>query len=136
MLEALRKRLPGPVRTGNARRPGGVAPVEVVCGRAYHFRMRASSLVISLLLCGATAAPQPAQLTDAIRNRIEVAGVPARISVGPELIHCSVELPRFYQQRGFRPVWTDEDGPSPLMEQLVAALRSAAAQDIQVQVEA
>ncbi len=53
------------------------------------------------------------QLREILRNRIEVAGIPARITVGEEPIHASVTLLRFYEGRSYQPAWVGMRGPLP-----------------------
>jgi murein L,D-transpeptidase YcbB/YkuD len=85
-------------------------------------------LGLVVLVGAGGVAPVPANADEAqelLRNRIETAGVPPRIVVAGELIHCSAELPRFYERRLFRPAWSDARAPLPPAPRLLAALRLA-----------
>jgi murein L,D-transpeptidase YcbB/YkuD len=87
-------------------------------------------VVGALLACLGRAAPTPAQsLSDQVagmlRERLETVGVPPQLVVGRELIWASDELPAFYQRRVFRPAWSDDAGPLPRVDELVAAIRQA-----------
>lgn len=65
------------------------------------------------------------QVSKFLRNRIEAAGIPPQITVGEELIHASVMLPRFYEHRTFDPAWSNDRGPLPLADDLVKAINHA-----------
>lgn len=65
------------------------------------------------------------QVAEFLRNRIEAAGVPPNIRVGEQLIHASVMLPRFYERRVYRPAWSDDQGPLPVVEDLIRPIRQA-----------
>jgi L,D-transpeptidase YcbB len=60
-----------------------------------------------------------------LRQRIEEAGSPPRLSVGDEKIHSSVVLPRFYSSRTFHLAWSNDKGPDPVADTLVATIRDA-----------
>ena len=62
---------------------------------------------------------------EVLRNRIEAAGIPPNISVGEEIIHASVALPRFYEARAYRPAWSDNDGPRQQADALINAIHEA-----------
>ncbi len=83
--------------------------------------------MISLILCISNLYSQPfAEIIDElIRNRIEAAGFPPNIVVGKEIIFASNLLPRFYENRGYEPAWTNQTGPLPLADSLLLALKSA-----------
>lgn len=66
------------------------------------------------------------QLDEHLRARIESSGVPPRIEIGGELVLASHVLPRFYEQRGFRPAWSGEFGLERHAASMVAAIRAAA----------
>lgn len=65
------------------------------------------------------------QASEFLRNRIEAAGVPPKLSVGDEEIFASVMLPRFYENRIFTPAWSSEKGPLPQADELVKAIQDA-----------
>lgn len=66
------------------------------------------------------------ELEERIRVRIERnGGAAAVIAVADERVHAVVDLPRFYEGRGFRPAWVDVDGPLALADSVVAALERA-----------
>ena len=50
------------------------------------------------------------QICEQLRNRLESAGIPPRITIGSELIHSSVVLPRFYENRAYKPAWKGSSG--------------------------
>ncbi len=60
-----------------------------------------------------------------LRQRIEAAGHPPYIMVGEQHIYSSVVLPQFYVDRTYRPAWSDNDGPLPEADSLLAAIRDA-----------
>lgn len=65
------------------------------------------------------------RVSEFLRSRIEVAGFAPKITVGEELIHASVMLPRFYERRIYRPAWSDGHGPLPQVEALIKAINEA-----------
>lgn len=65
------------------------------------------------------------QMDEYLRNRIEAAGIPPKITVGEERIHASVMLPLFYERRTYRPAWSDDKGPLPQVDALLRAIREA-----------
>ena len=91
--------------------------------------LRTTAIVICALCLAGFENPAASDLSDQVReflrNRIETAGIPARVGVGEELIHASVMLPRFYERRGYRPAWSDNDGPLSLVEALIRAIQAA-----------
>ena len=62
---------------------------------------------------------------EVLRNRIEAAGIPPNMSVGEEVIHASVALPRFYEARVYQPAWSDNDGPRHQADALINAIHEA-----------
>ena len=89
--------------------------------------LRTTAIVICALCLAGFENPAASDLSDQVReflrNRIETAGIPAR--VGEELIHASAMLPRFYERRGYRPAWSDNDGPLSLVEALIRVIQTA-----------
>lgn len=65
------------------------------------------------------------QIGELLRNRIEAAGAPPKITVGEEMVHASVMLPLFYEQGTYRPAWSGDKGPLPYAEALIKAIYSA-----------
>ncbi|MGB2804793.1 MAG: L,D-transpeptidase family protein [Candidatus Zixiibacteriota bacterium] len=70
------------------------------------------------------------QADELVRTRVEAAGTPPRITVARELIHASVALPLFYERRGYRLVWSGENGPLPLADTLILSLHEADAEGL------
>jgi len=64
------------------------------------------------------------QVSEFLRNRIETAGTPPKITVGEEIIHASVRLPLFYERRGYRPAWSGDKGSLPHAEVLLKAIQN------------
>ncbi len=50
------------------------------------------------------------QLSEILRNRLEAGGVPPKVVIGKDVIYSSNILPRFYEQRNYRPAWNDDNG--------------------------
>lgn len=71
------------------------------------------------------ARPLSDQVGELLRNRIEAAGYPAKITVGEEMIYASVMLPVFYERRTYRPAWSSDKGPLPHAEALLKAIYGA-----------
>lgn len=65
------------------------------------------------------------QVREFLRNRIEAAGIPPNVSVGEEVIHASVALPRFYEDRVYQLAWSDNDGPRHQADALINAIHEA-----------
>lgn len=76
----------------------------------------------------ARAAAGPVQ--EKLRERIEAAGAPARLSVGSTEIEAITALPLFYERRGYVPAWSDEAGPLPALDSLLAAISRAERQGL------
>jgi len=66
-----------------------------------------------------------AEIAERLRNRIEAAAVPPRLSVGEDAIYASNVLPRFYERRTYRPAWSSSGQPTQQVEELLRALRKA-----------
>lgn len=64
-------------------------------------------------------------MCDLLRFRIELGGIPLKISVGKEPIYAAIVLPIFYERRVYQPAWTDSQGPLPQTETLLNAIRHA-----------
>lgn len=103
---------------------------------ANRLRARATcgaDLIVATALLAAGLLPQsvayaqaePSRIAESLRNRIEAAGVPPKLTVGNELIHASRALPAFYERRGYEPAWSRDSGLSPYCDRLVNAIRDA-----------
>jgi len=71
------------------------------------------------------AQTQSAQVRELLRNRIEAAGIPPKITVGEETIYASVMLPLFYQRRIYWLAWSNDNGPLPQVDALIRAIGRA-----------
>jgi L,D-transpeptidase YcbB len=60
-----------------------------------------------------------------LRNRLEAAGMPARLQVGGERVHSVTALPEFYLRRIYHPAWSRHGEPLPAARELVAAISEA-----------
>jgi L,D-transpeptidase YcbB len=70
--------------------------------------------------------PSPDELAaERIRSRIEAAGVATELRAGGEPVYASEALPGFYERRLYHPAWSDANGPTGLVDDLVRALRQA-----------
>ena len=65
------------------------------------------------------------RIREALRTRIETAGSPPKIVIGDEVIHSSVHLPRFYEDRAYKPAWIGEEGCLPAFPDLLVMIRRA-----------
>jgi murein L,D-transpeptidase YcbB/YkuD len=95
----------------------------------FHHRMREVffiALVFALLAFQSSAAQTLTdQADEVLRTRIEAAGTPPRITVGQELIYASAALPLFYERRGYRLAWSNEQGPLPRADTLMTTIKQA-----------
>jgi murein L,D-transpeptidase YcbB/YkuD len=57
-----------------------------------------------------------------LRGRIEAGGPSPKIVIGEEVIYSSTTLPLFYQQRAYRPAWSDQNGPGQEAEILMQTI--------------
>jgi len=60
-----------------------------------------------------------------LKARIGRPGAPPRIAADGEVLCTCDTMARFYRSRGYRPAWSNAEGPSPLADDLVAQLRQA-----------
>lgn len=67
------------------------------------------------------------QVREALRRRVETAGLPAELTVGRMRVYASAALPQFYLQRLFQPAWSRGGQPREEAFRLVAAIRDSAA---------
>lgn len=93
-------------------------------------------LCIGAALVGCGSPPQTEEtghelVAERIRARIEAAGVVTELRAGGEPVYESVALPGFYVRRLYRPAWSDARGPTPLIDDLVSALRQADREGLQ-----
>jgi L,D-transpeptidase YcbB len=65
------------------------------------------------------------QISEALRDRIEAAGIPVKLQVGNEVILSSMALPQFYEQRIYQPAWSTDAGPLPQANELMNVIRYA-----------
>ncbi|MBN1154708.1 L,D-transpeptidase family protein [candidate division KSB1 bacterium] len=72
-----------------------------------------------------TAQSVPDQVSELLRNRIEAAEIPNKISIGDELIYSSVMLPIFYERRVYQPGWINDDGLQPQVESFIKSILQA-----------
>ncbi|HKK08564.1 MAG TPA: L,D-transpeptidase family protein, partial [Gemmatimonadota bacterium] len=82
---------------------------------------------------GRGPAPSPSgegPVQEKLRERIEAAGEPARLSVDGTEIEATSSLPLFYERRAYRPAWTDAHGALPALDSLVAAIGRADGQGL------
>lgn len=91
--------------------------------------MNASHRVVTAFLAGLLAVPAAFAgslvegIADQLRHRIEL----NQVRIGPTPVPVEhATLLAFYGDRGYRPVWIDEQGPTPAARLLRAALASAA----------
>jgi murein L,D-transpeptidase YcbB/YkuD len=69
-------------------------------------------------------------LQDLLRNRIESAGVPLKLTVDDESVYAAVALPAFYERRAYRPAWTHKKGVLPDAKALLNAIQKAEEQGL------
>jgi murein L,D-transpeptidase YcbB/YkuD len=65
------------------------------------------------------------QVREILRNRIEAAEIDHTLSACGEPIYASAALASFYEERGYRPAWTDEGGPRKQALDLIGAIGDA-----------
>jgi murein L,D-transpeptidase YcbB/YkuD len=82
-------------------------------------------IVVSLAAMLLNAQLPAPSIQDLLRNRIESAGIPPKISVGEESIHAAVALPAFYERRAYRPAWINKEGYLLQAESLLKAIQAA-----------
>ena len=99
-----------------------------VCWRIYML-----SMVISAWLCAnGIAVPQSVvqqplfdSMPEQLKNRIETAGRIPSMPIRSEILGAGDALVRFYESRGFRPLWIGDEGPLPQADALLQKLRQA-----------
>ncbi|HVS00054.1 MAG TPA: L,D-transpeptidase family protein [Thermoanaerobaculia bacterium] len=66
--------------------------------------------------------PMPPQVSQILRETLEVKALPVSVSQQKERLRAWEEMRRFYQKRNFQPAWSDSRGPLPQAEALLAAI--------------
>jgi len=83
------------------------------------------------LFAACTSLPEPTHIraldpvAERIRTRIKAAGGTTQFRAGGEPIYASMALNGFYSRRLYHPAWSDNSGPTRLVDDLVNALRRA-----------
>src|SRR5262245_3535443 len=74
-----------------------------------------------------SAARQPlvGSLPDLLKSQIEAVGRTPGMSIRREILGAPDGLVRFYEDRGFRPLWLGNDGPLPQVDRLLQVIRQA-----------
>ena len=88
----------------------------------------AASVAAAWMVCIVSLAgtdDQGEAVREQLRNRIEAAGLPARLTVGDERIYAALALPQFYERRAFQPAWTAGGLAAPQAFELLEAIRLA-----------
>jgi L,D-transpeptidase YcbB len=65
------------------------------------------------------------ELTNAIQSRLKTAEARNVTVSNGKVLSSPAELRKFYAHRGFRPAWIDQEGPWPIADSLLSALRKA-----------
>lgn len=97
------------------------------------FILRCVIVILITLLCvdftrillNSTSQSLQKRVRENLRNRIESAGIPPKLTVGEEIIHASVVLLRFYEQRIYSPAWINDEGPIPQIYTLINVVSEA-----------
>ncbi|HEX6900672.1 MAG TPA: L,D-transpeptidase family protein [Thermoanaerobaculia bacterium] len=86
-----------------------------------------------LTLAGARPLPAPVQeappaqrVQFILRSLFPVSGEPPELTAGGLPFRAAAALPCFYERRGFAPAWSDGQGPSRDVDDLLAAIEGAA----------
>lgn len=89
-------------------------------------------LLLSILTISLFCSPVHAvemQLTDQVRemlrSRLELSGLPSRLSVVSKRVYSNRILPEFYIQRVYEPVWIDNSGLKPITDDLISAIKES-----------
>ena len=91
------------------------------------------SMVIFAWLCAdGVAVPQSLvqqplfdSMPEQLKNRIETAGRIPSMIIRSEILGAGDALVRFYESRGFRPLWIGDEGPLPQADALLQMIRQA-----------
>ena len=122
--------MPGSVHSKKSVRFGRTG-IGLALSRLY---LRRGKILIVLVLVGMSVTNSGQQslssnrideIREILRSRIEQADYPPHITVGEEIIHASVDLQRFYEDRLFQPAWVRADGHLPAAEALLQTIRDA-----------
>jgi len=90
--------------------------------------MIAGTLLFTWVLAGMGGAQGETlsdQVGELLRNRIEAAGIPPKLTVRAEVINASTKLPQFYERRVYRPAWINDEGPTQNVQTLIKAIQGA-----------
>lgn len=80
---------------------------------------------LSVLSAGVTVGAEALSIQDAIRTLLVESMEAGTLSVGNEQVHSAPDLLRFYEGRGFMPIWITETGLSNRTVQLVTILHAS-----------
>ena len=91
------------------------------------------SIVIFAWLCAdGVAVPQSvvrqplfASIPEQLKSRIETVGRTASMTIRSEILGARDALVRFYEYRGFQPLWMGNEGPLPQADELLQVIRQA-----------
>ncbi len=86
--------------------------------------MAPSLLAAFLVTVASVASSATDPVAEAIRRQLEVAGEPATIRLGEDIVHASRTLPGFYERRGFSPAWSGEGRLEARSRDLVRAIKA------------
>ncbi len=97
------------------------------------WRISMLAMVIFAWLCAdGVAVPQSLvqqplfdSMPEQLKNRIETAGRIPSMIIRSEILNAGDALVRFYESRGFRPLWIGDEGPLPQADALLQKLRQA-----------
>lgn len=74
----------------------------------------------------ASEAPPPAPLAE---QSVKPIPPKSKLMVGSDILRAAVMLSRFYEERGYRLAWSNEEGPRPQAENVVEAIQTEAARE-------
>jgi murein L,D-transpeptidase YcbB/YkuD len=78
------------------------------------------------------SSPPPSQaIADELRHRLEAAELPLRLEIAGEPVLASHALPGFYDQRVYRPAWSEGGAPGIRARELLAAIEAAGREGLQ-----
>jgi L,D-transpeptidase YcbB len=95
------------------------------------------SLYISILLIAALTGCNrnkslPPEVSQLLRQTVEVKAIPASLKGQKELQKAWTEMGGFYEKRGFQPVWSNAAGLRPQAEELVQAIPALGADGLDI----
>ncbi|SEM39103.1 Murein L,D-transpeptidase YcbB/YkuD [Syntrophus gentianae] len=88
-------------------------------------------LVTALGQNGLFAGGSGDEMPIAIQSRLTAAAARKLAITGGETLFSPRELKKFYSRRGFRPAWIGQEGPLPITDSLLSALRKASRHGLQ-----